>query len=49
MPIMFADLSQLAVMAENGFVDAIVSTGLVGDAGEELRKIRPVCVAFGLT
>jgi len=36
MPIMFADLSQLVVMGQNSFMDAFVSSGLVGDDSEEL-------------
>jgi hypothetical protein len=42
----FADLSKLVVMAENGFVDALVSSSLVGDVSEELRKARPCSVAL---
>ena len=43
---MFRNLSQLVVMVENGFMDALVSSGLVGDVSEELGKARPCSVAL---
>lgn len=40
------DLSKLVVIAENGFMNAFVSIGLVGDVGKELRKTWPSCIAL---
>jgi len=42
----FRDLSKLVVMQENGFIDAFISSSLVGDVGEKLRKTWPGCVTL---